>query len=106
FDANVLLDGSAQDRLEARHHVAQVNPPKFEHLLASERQQLSGEHLEVLGGALDLFHHLLRCRIESAEKQKLAVAENGREQVVEVVRDTAREEANALHLLCLPELLV
>jgi len=33
FDADVLSDGSSQHRLEASHHVAEVDGPQFQHCL-------------------------------------------------------------------------
>ena len=106
LEADILPDRSSQHGLESGYDVAQLGGPQLEHLLAPERQQLLGQPLEVLGGVLDIGQHLFHLRRELATEQDLAIGEDGREQVVEVVRDAARQQADALQLLHLPELLV
>ena len=65
------------------------------------------EHLEARLVALSL--HLqalsqLLLPLEGAVQAQLRIADDGREDVVEIVRDAAREGADGLHLLRLAQL--
>ena len=86
----------------------QVERPRLDDLLAAEGQQLAGQRRGALAG--------LACTSVSgawsgsagfsASQHQLDVAEDDREQVVEVVRHAAGQPADGLHLLGLPQLLL
>ena len=74
-------------------------------LPAREGKDLGRQALRLLGGLLHAAE-VLPGRVGEAvlaHENHLAVAEDDREQVVEVVRDAAREPADRLHPLRLPE---
>ena len=77
----------------------------LEHLLAAEGEELAREGGGAVGRLLDHLdaaaHRVVG--LEPAEDQ-VGAAGDDREQVVEVVRDAARQAAHRLHLLGLPEL--
>lgn len=74
-------------------------------LLARESQQLPHKVRRAVGVLLDL-HDIgkgwIACLM--TQKKKIAEPDNGGEQIVEVVRDAARELSHRLHLLRLHEL--
>src|SRR6185369_15753304 len=69
-------------------------------------EELARERGGALAGASDLFHVLAQLHVERARREEVAVAEDRRQDVVEVVRDAAREAPDGLHLLRLAELLL
>jgi hypothetical protein len=72
-------------------------------LAAAERQQLTGEAARAVGRLQD-FAHVLAPGVRCLQRvhDQLAVAADGGQQVVEVVRDAAGQPADGLHLLRLP----
>ena len=76
-----------------------------DHLVASERQQLTGERGGALRGRGDLGgRRVERMLGPQAAGDQFRVADDHREQVVEVVRDAAGEAADRFELLRLMEL--
>jgi hypothetical protein len=75
-------------------------------LLSAERQQLAGQRRCSLAGLQDLFQPLRqpRRRIETVA-QHAGVADDDRQQIVEVVGDTAGQAAHGFHLLRVTKLL-
>ncbi len=75
----------------------QIEHLGLEHLLAAEREQLPDQRPRPRPSAVDLDHRLSH-RIAGREvaHEQVAVAADHREQVVEVVRYTAREGAESL----------
>ncbi len=73
-------------------------------LAAAEHQQLPGQRRGALGGAADLVDVLAdrRVLVELVARERDA-GEDHRQQIVEVVGDTAGELADALQALCLSE---
>jgi hypothetical protein len=97
-------DQAPQHPLRVPHDTAHVQDLGLEHLLAAERKQLLGQ-LGCLSGAIEA-----RLDIGAgffvqafADKRQLVEADDGREQVVEVVSDTAGKPSDGLHLLGLPQ---
>ena len=74
-------------------------------LLPAEGQELPRQIRRALAGAQDL-RQVVAHRVPRLETgaEHLAVAEDDRQEIVEVVRDPARELADGLHLLSLAEL--
>ena len=84
---------------------ASASTSRLQGLLAREREQLAhqprGAH-RVLPHLVDLGERRIAGRV--AHQQQIAIADDRLEQIVEVVRDAARELADRLHLLRLREL--
>jgi hypothetical protein len=87
------------------HRGAQIDVPDLEAALAGVGQHLAAQ----LGGALGRLLDLLEARVDLARHGgapgQVGVAEDAGQQVVEVVRDAAGEQAQALELLRLAQLL-
>src|SRR5581483_6329965 len=106
LDLNVAEHETAHELLDAAQHVVGIDDARLERLPAAEREELPGELRRTRRRAanlLDLPLALLHARIE---QNQLGVAADDREQIVEVVRDAAREPADGFHLLRLEELLL
>ena len=73
-------------------------------LPAAEGEQLSGQRRGAIGGVEDLLDVGVQRRALQGLHQQLRVAANRGEQVVEVVRDAARQPADRLHLLRVTQL--
>ncbi len=104
---DVLADQPAQHRLHGGHHRVQVEHLGLQHLLAAEGQELPGER----GGAVRGRAHERGVAVDRVlrpqpRQDHLGAPRDDGEQVVEVVRDAAREPADRLHLLGLAELLL
>ena len=103
---DVLADQAGQQFEVFRDHGVQVKNFGSEHLLAAEGQELPGEG----GGAVGGVGNFLGGPADSglgadAIQQKLGVAGDDHQQIVEVVGNAAREAADGFHLLRLAELL-
>ena len=89
----------------SRTTVVQADDARLEHLLAAESQELPRQVGSALAGLLDLGqldpHRVLRLQASGGE---LRVAQDGREQVVEIVRDASRQPPHRFHLLGVAEL--
>ena len=106
-DRDLVEHQPPQHRLHAgddRHH---VDRGRTRALRAAEREQLLGERGAAIGGAPDGVG-LGPFRIVRLEhdRQQIGRAENGRQHVVEIVRHAAREAADGVHLLGLPQLIL
>ena len=98
-------DEPAQHRLEAGHEAIELQDHRLQDLLAAEGRELSGEPGGALARLLDLEHvGALRIVGVHVAQQHLAEPEDGRQQVVEVVRDAAGQLTDDLQFLGLPEL--
>ncbi len=102
---DVLADQALQQRFSASHDLIEVQHLRLQDLLAAEREQLLGQRRGAFTGPPHLLDVGARGMpgFEFLEHQ-VAVAEDGREQVVEVVRDAAGQAADGLHLPRLLEL--
>ena len=102
-----LAHQAAQHPVELRHDDVQVEHLRLQHLPPAEGQQLLRERGRPLAGALD-FKHLLDGGLVAGQRivKQAAVADDGREQVVEVVSDAAGEPADGLHFLRLAKMLL
>jgi hypothetical protein len=106
-EGDVLAEQPAQHRLERHHDLAEVDDPRLQHLAPAEREQLAGERLGALAGGHDLLDvGADRVALAQLADQQLAVGEDHRQHVVEVVGDAAGELADGVHLLRLAQALL
>ena len=102
---DVLADQAAQHLLDVREHVVHIEDGGLQHLAPAEREQLAGEAGGRLSGARDLPHMGAQLLIvPNLPRHHLGVAENRREQVVEIMGDAAGELTDGIHLVGVPEL--
>src|SRR5262249_35000876 len=105
-EGDVLANDAPEHALQARERFIEIDFLWQQYLLAAERQQL----LRQPGGPLTRFLDLRQIRpariaFERVRQQQLRVAEDRREQVVEVVGDAAGQAADALDLFRLQKAL-
>ena len=96
---------AAQHLCQFARHIVQRQHLGLHGLLAAEGQQLADQG----GGAQRVLVHLVQflergIARRMAHQQEFAIADDDGEQIVEVVRDAARQLAHGLHLLRLGEL--
>ena len=103
----MLADDARQHREQARHDRVQVEDLGRQELLAAEREQLPREGRGAIGRLADLAD-VVHDRIVGLQPllDEVGVADDGGEQVVEIVRDAAGEAADRVHLLRLAQLLL
>ncbi len=106
-DLNLRPDEALQHGLHRLDEVVERHGLLRDHLAPAERQQLARE----ARGAVGRFENLFRVApplvaFGQVLRDHLRVAADGHEQVVEVVRDAARQPSDRFHLLRLAELLV
>ncbi len=102
---DVLADQALQQGLGARDDLVEFEHLWLQDLLAAEGQQLLRQRRRAFTGP----PHLLDVGARGVPgfeflEHQVAVPQNGREQVVEVVRDTARQSSDGFHLARLLEL--
>src|ERR1019366_10091457 len=103
-DFNVLADHPADHLFEIVNQQVEVEYANVQRLLAAEHQKLPGQRRRTFRSTQDLLQAALR-RV-GFEQRQLREARDDGQQVVEVVSHAARQAADGLHLLRLPELLV
>ena len=103
---DVLADQPAQQLVHLGDDDVEVQHHGLEHLPAAVGQQLARQRGGALRRLADFLHvaALAVPRGQLAQEQ-LRIAQNRRQQIVEVVRDAPRELSHGLHLLGLAELL-
>ena len=103
---DVFADHPAQHRLDLAERGVEVDDLRLQHLAAAEREHLLREVGRAHGGAGNLFGigAAFILGIERGQHD-LGVADDRRQQVVEVVGDAAGETAHGLHLLRVAQLL-
>ncbi|MNK89562.1 hypothetical protein D3C87_1095760 [compost metagenome] len=105
LDADALAERVLDQVLQPGQHLVDIDHFGAQRLPAGKGQQARREHGAALRGPERPVHdpaHVGRQVV--ARLQQLQVAEDRRQQVVEVVRDAARELAQHFHLLRLPHL--
>ena len=102
-----LADEPAQQHLQFRQHVVELERLRPQRLPAREGEQLPDETRRPVGVLLDL-HDVLEGRVGRpvVGEQEVGIADDRGQHVVEVVRDAAGELADRLHLLALGEVLL
>src|SRR4051794_982622 len=105
-DRHVVADQAIEHRQQPGRDLVEVERDRVHHLLAREREQLARELRGALGRPLDLAQFVrARAGADAALREPAVAADHG-QQVVEVMRDAARELADRLHLLRLAQLLL
>ena len=106
-ERDVFAQEAAQHLLQVADQRVDLEHGRLQDLLAAERQQLAGQPGGAIGGLVDLIG-VLTTGIGGAEvlEQEIRVAGDGREDVVEVVGNAARQAADRFHLLGLAQLLL
>ena len=95
-----------QQLLELPDERVDVDDLRLQHLPPAEGQQLPRERGRALARRPDLLQVLPeRILLRHVVQHQVAVAEDRREEIVEVVSDAAGERADRLHLLHLAEVL-
>jgi hypothetical protein len=104
-ERDVLADQATQHLLEVPREIADVDDLRPEHLLPAEREELAREGRRAVDARLDLAEVLARgIVLGQIEAHELAGGLLRLQEVVEVVRDAAREPADRLHALRLVQL--
>ena len=102
---HVLTDQAAQHWLQVGHHLIEVQHAGLGYLPAAEEQQLARQRGRPPAGGEDLLDLVIVGVIGGHPAgQELAVANDGREQVVEVVGHPTGQQPEGLHPLRLNEL--
>ena len=102
---DVLPDQSREHRRQALDDVVELEHARLQHLASAEREQLPGEDGRALGGGRDLVELGLGGAVAAFE-QRLGVAADHGQEVVEVVGDAAGEPPDRLEPLRLAQLLL
>ena len=106
FELNVSAQRADQHLVHGLDAFLEVGDDGIERLAARERQQLARQALAAIGGRVHRLDRLQMLGIGEPAAQKLRMAADDHQEVVEVVRDAAGELAERLHLLRLGELLL
>ena len=96
---------------QAREHLAhfgddgvQVDHARLQHLHAAEGQQLARHGNGAAGGFLNLLHAFLVESVRAfAVLEQIAIAADDGQQIIEVVRDAARQPAHGFHFVGLAQ---
>ena len=104
-ELDVLADQSREHRRQAGDDVVQLEHARLQDLPPAESEELTGEDGRALGGGRDLVELGLG-RAVAAFEQRLGVAADHGQEVVEVVGDAAGEPPDRLELLRLAQLLL
>ena len=107
LEEDVLADHPAQHPAQFLNHPVQVNRPHGQHLLAAEGQELVGQDGRLLSGLLDYRNILDQTAFPGQRPlHQLAVADDHRKNVVEIMGNAPGKAADGFHLLDLVELLL
>ena len=99
---DVLADRAAQQLLDIADDLVHVQHPGSDHLTPGERQELVGQVGPTLPGPDDLLRvggDAVQAAFGGVLRDERRVVQDHRDEVVEVVRDTAGELAEALQAL-------
>ena len=104
---DVLAYQTRQHLTHLGHHGVQVDHLGLQDLHAAESQQLPGQPRGPIRRLLDLFDFAIVPIVGSqAVQQQFSVAPDDHQQIVEVMRHSAREASHRLHLLRLAKLML
>src|SRR5271154_4516520 len=96
---DIFIDQSQQHLLDVEHDGVEIDIFWLEHLTAAEGEQLPAESGGALGALANVVGPLPRTRVCRPLLKKFGIAEDGGQDVVEIVRDSPRETSDRLHLL-------
>src|SRR5260370_6768253 len=107
FDLDVFSNDPLQHLQEVSNDVVQIQDAQLKHLLPAESQHLAGQGRPTFSGHVDL----LRGSVIFRNARKLfcevaAIAQDDRQQIIEIVRDSTCQRPDGFHFLRLPELLL
>ncbi len=104
---DVLANHAGQHLDVFCRHVVQVDDPGRQHLLPAEGEQLARQRRGAFRRAGDFLRWTAQGRLSAqALEEKFRVARNHHQEIVEIVRDAARQPADCFHLLRLAQLLL
>ena len=105
--SNVLANHAAQHLAQFVYNLIQIEDLWLQNLFATERQQLSRQRGRPVRRLADLLRApAQRIFRPHPPEHQLAVAEDGGQDVVEIVRDAPGQTTDGLDLLGLPQLLL
>ena len=100
LETNILPDHPLQQRLGAVHDFVQIDVLGLEDLPTAERQQLACQRGRAFAGLVNFSNISAGVMVRrQILEQHRRVAENRRQQIVEVVGHAAGEVADGVHLL-------
>lgn len=105
LELDIGADQAAQQVGRLAENLGEIEHLRLQRLLARKRQKLADEiggPVSVLLDLLDIREGLIAGRV--AQQQQIAEPDHGRQQIIEIMRDAARELADQIHLLGLEEL--
>ena len=101
-----LADDAAQQPLDAGNTLVEIDFHRLHYVLSTEDEQLPGQRPRDAGGTLDFSDVLARRAVgRQIVADQCRVPDDGGQQSVEVVGDSACESPNGFHFLGLPELI-
>jgi hypothetical protein len=104
-DVDRLQQQATQRRRECVEQEVEIDLHHLEAALPAEAAEVTDDLGAVLGGLADAPDELVRDGAgDDTAHEQVGAREDDRQEVVEVVRDAAREVPDGLHLLRLPEL--
>ena len=104
-DLDLLADQPAQHLTRLLHHGIAVQQARFEHRFPAEQQQLTGQQCGPLTGITNGCQVVTQPIIDrEAIDQRLGVAVDDGQEIVEIMRDSTRKLTDCLHLLGLAQL--
>ena len=100
YNLDVITNQTAEHFIHSGHQVVQVQHPGLKHLFAGEGQELFGQRGGTLSARGYPFQFLARrFALLELHRGDLAVAEDGRQQVIEIVCDSACQSPHRFHFL-------
>ena len=112
LDVNILSKGAAEDFEHVGDEPVEIDPPRLERLAAGKGEQALRELCRAVGTLHGRLHRLCELggkverrlrRLLDLPPDRVQIADNDGEQIVEVVRDAARQLSHCFHLLSLPQ---
>jgi hypothetical protein len=112
LDADILSKGAAKDLKHIGDEPVEIDPHRFERLAAGKGEQALRELRRAVGALYGRLHRLRELggkvarglrRLLDLPPDRVQIADDDGEQVIEVVRDAARQLSHCFHLLSLPQ---
>src|SRR5258706_11135271 len=99
-DRDIVAEEPEERMLEVGDETVDLEHSRFERLATAEGQELMGERGGSTGGGADFFDLVGDRAFHSFfGQEQVAVAENGGEKIIEVVRDAAGQLSERFHAL-------
>ena len=98
-ELDLVAHQALEQLTDLAHHVGQLEDHGAQSLLAAEGEQLAGQAGGAVGIGLDLLDIVvIAVTRRVAQEHEIAIADDGGQHIVEVMRDTACQLADGLHL--------